>query len=1518
MAFQQNETVGITLKIEGDEARNKLSLLEKEAIDLNKALKEVPKGSAEWQTLTREIHKNQDAQKALKTELGLTGLTYRELQNEARILNKELSKMTPGTAEFISKSKQLAEVTARAKEVKAEMSGISTALDEPTKKGLWQKMVSGATSAGSAIKQAFGLAAIMNIQSLIESVINFGKEAVLKAAETSDAFGDIRKATGMTTKEVFDLNAEIRKIDTRTAQKDLLDIAKVGGQIGIAKDEMMGFVESVDKAVVALGDEFSGGAEEVSATLGVMSKLFKETKDLQAGKAINDIGSAINELGAAGSATGPVVSDFTTRVGQLGKLAPAIDQTLGLGAALQELGLTAEIGAGGLSNILLGAAKATKLYADQIGMTEKEFKKLINSDPNEVILRLAKSFKGMPIDQVVKQMNDLGIKSQEATKVMMLLSDKTDMVREKQLLASKAMKEGTSLTAEFSIKNETAAAKLEKAGKVVDLYREKLGNALIPVVLALTAGFVGLVKTIGAIPEFIEENKEAFIALGVAIVSLNTANIAAAASTLYYAAVEKGRAIATQSVTAAQWLLNAAMTANPIGLVVAGVSLLVGGFTVLYNHSEKVRAGVAALWAGLKATGTVIAEFGKALINLDFAGMAKAISEGGKTIGNAFMKGYQDKLNSEAAGLKAAHKKTIDEKVDISKKGASQAAANEILIAAGGADTITKAEQKELDKRKAAKEKLLESYRTAEDKYDEQVRKDREKALDLLAKMEAENEQATAVNTLEIQESKIREIARKRLADIEKAKLDEAEKARAIEAINVNSETALEKARRDFREKRIKEEEEAAKKRLETENFIREQEMKAEMMVFDWREMQARGNASKLAAVKKERVDAELALTKQAIEAEIAAEQQKAIALTHDAGELAVALSAIETRYNTESLMAVKKAADDKKTIDQDLHDTKVANAKAYSSAFASLLAGDVSGFMAAASQIVAGHKAAWQERLSADMGAYETGAQAAQAAVNFLNDLAQKKAEKAIAEAKREVDAKIATLTTELQVTESLITASSNYVKDLKEAETQRLTELQRILTSETSTEEQKRDALKKYYSEQLQQMKAAEEAKIQELQRLANQAKTEDEKRAIEEKIRLAEKESEEKIRLATEEAEARAEMIDALQEFTMESTETLLVDAEKSSEKQIQMASDEAEQKAEFKADLEDTIAAENRKARATEMAEKQKAFRAQKKADIATALITGALAVLKALANFFPLNIILAATAAVVTGVQIAKIKNQPEPTFRDGGLPGGFIARGGKHGNIYGDGGIALIDRASGREVGEMEGDEAIISADQTAANMPLINEMFKNARTPGMRNKAVSMETGLQSSYRDGGAMFESPYWKKEMYLFGSKKRKAEQAAKDAEAEAAKAQAEADAYIADMPSADTSAYDGIDGSEPNPSTAESQAAFEASQKQGQMQLELLKEIIETLEASSDANTATGLSLEKAIGASADSTANALKDMGSQVSGLAGRIEAVKNAVNENVGATRGVENAVNNANANGVLHGILEGISNLA
>ena len=69
------------------------------------------------------------------------------------------------------------------------------------------------------------------------------------------------------------------------------------------------------------------------------------------------------------------------------------------------------------------------------------------------------------------------------------------------------------------------------------------------------------------------------------------------------------QSIATKAVAIGQWALDAAMNANPIGLIVAGIAALVAGLIYAYHHFETFRGIVWGAWEGLKAMGTLIKDF---------------------------------------------------------------------------------------------------------------------------------------------------------------------------------------------------------------------------------------------------------------------------------------------------------------------------------------------------------------------------------------------------------------------------------------------------------------------------------------------------------------------------------------------------------------------------------------------------------------------------------------------------------------------------------------------------------------------------------------------------------------------------------------------------------------------------------------------------------------------------------------------------------------------------------------------
>lgn len=57
--------------------------------------------------------------------------------------------------------------------------------------------------------------------------------------------------------------------------------------------------------------------------------------------------------------------------------------------------------------------------------------------------------------------------------------------------------------------------------------------------------------------------------------------------------------VASKLAAAGQWLLNIAMNANPIGLIVTGIALLIGAFILLWNNCEGFRNFWIGLWDGI-------------------------------------------------------------------------------------------------------------------------------------------------------------------------------------------------------------------------------------------------------------------------------------------------------------------------------------------------------------------------------------------------------------------------------------------------------------------------------------------------------------------------------------------------------------------------------------------------------------------------------------------------------------------------------------------------------------------------------------------------------------------------------------------------------------------------------------------------------------------------------------------------------------------------------------------------------
>jgi len=118
-----------------------------------------------------------------------------------------------------------------------------------------------------------------------------------------------------------------------------------------------------------------------------------------------------------------------------------------------------------------------------------------------------------------------------------------------------------------------------------------------------------------------------------ALAALKIVNVIAAGFTLLKSAIALWRA-GTLVATAAQWAMNTALLANPIGLVIALIAGLAVGLYTAYQKSETFRNAVQAAWTWIKDVGAKAIDLGKKAID----GLTDGFKAAGEWISDAWEK----------------------------------------------------------------------------------------------------------------------------------------------------------------------------------------------------------------------------------------------------------------------------------------------------------------------------------------------------------------------------------------------------------------------------------------------------------------------------------------------------------------------------------------------------------------------------------------------------------------------------------------------------------------------------------------------------------------------------------------------------------------------------------------------------------------------------------------------------------------------------------------------------------------
>lgn len=424
----------------------------------------------------------------------MSGAGMKELKKTVSALNRELNSgaIARGSAEWERYQQAIREANTEIQRIKEEQKAI-----EPmsTRFANW-----GTKWVGITTTITTGLQALTGVNSTI-------KQSVQDYASMQEAESQVIKYTGMTKKEVHELNEEFKKIDTRTPRERLNALAGDAGRLGItSKEGILEFVDAGDKINVALGEDLG---EDAVKNIGKLAMMFGEDKTKGLRGAMLATGSTINEVAQNSSAAEEYLVEFTARVAGAGKQA-GISQAniLGYASVLDENMLRNETSATAFQNIMMKMFQEPTKFAQIAGLNVKEFTRLVKDDANEALLQFVTSLsqKG-GLSELAPLFDKMKLDGQGAASVLSVMAGKIDDIRERQALANKAYDEGTSLINEFNVQNNTVQAGLDKIKNKFHELSVELGERLEPVASRLISSTGVAYRSMLAVADFLVEHK---------------------------------------------------------------------------------------------------------------------------------------------------------------------------------------------------------------------------------------------------------------------------------------------------------------------------------------------------------------------------------------------------------------------------------------------------------------------------------------------------------------------------------------------------------------------------------------------------------------------------------------------------------------------------------------------------------------------------------------------------------------------------------------------------------------------------------------------------------------------------------------------------------------------------------------------------------------------------------------------------------------------------------------------------
>jgi len=430
-----------------------------------------------------------------------------------------------------------------------------------------------------------------------------------------------RDDNGNLTQTYYDMQTNIMQLsrELRMMPNTVADTTAAAARMGVqGTDALNEFV----KMSVQMGVAFEGSGDQIAEQMAKIANIRGIKLDTAEGRAqIKDLADTVNYLDDQTTAKGPEIIEVLQRIsGSAAQSTFSNNELAALATTMLDLGKGPEVAATGINalmNRMATAPSQAKSFQEalaSLNISAKDLQSAYMADSKGTLFSLLDQIKGMDKAQQAEVLT--GLFGAEYQDDVSALAAGLDKLRGNFDLLNDSARQG-SMEKEFQAKLKLTASSIDSVKQSAAEAGVSLGQVFLPSIasvagafasgaqalasfsqahpaltkgiLLATAGLVGFRLAWLGTSFVMNQWKDTVSGVRLLLASQRAQLVANRTATLLAAG-------ATQAVTAAQWLWNVAMTANPIGLVIAGIAALVAIGYVLYQNWDTIGAFLSTVW----------------------------------------------------------------------------------------------------------------------------------------------------------------------------------------------------------------------------------------------------------------------------------------------------------------------------------------------------------------------------------------------------------------------------------------------------------------------------------------------------------------------------------------------------------------------------------------------------------------------------------------------------------------------------------------------------------------------------------------------------------------------------------------------------------------------------------------------------------------------------------------------------------------------------------------------------------